>query len=67
MKKFLVKSLLLNFAVTMAIGVSLTGCNRKEEPTPEPSAVIVKYKVPEYKNYILANYVEGEENIYCTR
>lgn len=67
MKRFLVKSLLLMFAVTQVIGISLTGCKRKETPTPEPSAVIIKFKVPEYKDYILANYVEGEENIYCTR
>ena len=67
MKKFLVKSLLLMFAVTQVIVISFSSCERKSAPSPQPSAVVLKFNNHEYKNYILANYFEGQDKILGMR
>ena len=56
----------LSFIVCMSF--CSTGCsNRNADLQPEASAVVLKFKNPDYKNYILANYFEGKDKILGTR
>ena len=56
----------LSFIVCMSF--CSTGCsNRNADLQPEASAVVLKFKNPDYKNYILANYFEGKDLVLVNR
>ena len=63
MKKFNRRAMLAGLIAIVIISLSMCGCNQKNAPVPEPFAVVLKFKNPDYKNYILANYFEGEDFI----
>lgn len=43
------------------------GCNRPGEVEYSTKVIVLKFKKPEYKNYILANYHEGADYISAAR
>ena len=55
-KSFLVPILLLAISFVFC----LSSCERENMDTANPYLVIVKFKKPEYKNYICARYNEGD-------
>ena len=59
--------LIIGMVLIMGLIVGLCGCNGKNSPEPEKYVVIMKFKQPEYKNFILANYLDGSSNLVATR
>ena len=61
----------LQMVIMLMIGICITGglraCKDKNSPESEAHVVVMKFKKAEYKNYILANYLEGTDSIVATR
>lgn len=45
----------------------LNSCGEENAPAPPTHAVVLKFKNPDYKNYILATYSEGSDSIVAAR
>ena len=59
MKKHNYIAIMASLIAMVIISLSFFGCKQNEDPDPGPLAVVLKFKNPDYKNYILANYFEG--------
>ena len=67
MKKHNYIAIMASLIAMVIISLSFFGCRQNEDPDPGPLAVVLKFKNPDYKNYILANYFEGEDKILGMR
>ena len=59
------KKLFYILSLILLLGLA-NSCNR-DSALPTPHAVVIKFKHPEYKDYILANYFKGEDFIFGMR
>lgn len=55
------------YLLCIGIAFVLNSCGDDYAPEPAVRAVVLKFKNPDYKNYILANYSEGSDSIVATR
>lgn len=67
MKKHNYIAIMASLIAMVIISLSFFGCKQNEDPDPGPLAVVLKFKNPDYKNYILANYFEGQDKILGMR
>ena len=66
MTRSITKSIVL-ILLTAVSGTIFMGCESKPEMPMVPTVTVMKFKQPEYKNYVLANCMEGDEYIGLLR